>query len=86
MGKLSAVGFNLTANGWGLTKFKKYQMKKIEKTFFKFCLSPCYVSVKIFLFIFCAGAIIQSFFSSIEKYFQKDLVCIVIVFTFALQF
>ena len=29
-------------NGWGLTKFKKYQMKKIKEAFFKFCLSPCY--------------------------------------------
>jgi hypothetical protein len=40
-------------NGWGLTKFKKYQMKKIEKTFFKFCLSPCYLSVH-FSFL-CGG-------------------------------
>jgi len=37
-------------NGWGLTKFKKYQMKKIKKTFFKFCLSPCYPSVLFFSF------------------------------------
>ena len=35
--------------------------------------------------IFCAGAIIQSFFLAVENFFKKDLVCKVIVFTFALQ-
>ena len=44
----------LSANGWGLTKFKKYQMKKIEKTFFKFCLSPCY-TLLFFLNFFFGG-------------------------------
>ena len=42
---------NIAGNGWGLTKFKKYQMKKIKETFFKFCLSPCYVSVFNFNFL-----------------------------------
>ncbi len=32
-------------NGRGLTKFKKYQMKKIKEAFFKFCLSPCYTLI-----------------------------------------
>ena len=45
----------MSANGWGLTKFKKYQIKKIKETFFKFCLSPCYVSVKFLIIIFCEG-------------------------------
>ena len=49
------------------------------------CVGLCGCQFQNSFFLFRAGAIIQSFFSAVENFFQKDLVCIVIVFTFALQ-
>jgi len=49
-------------NGWGLTKFKKYQMKKIKETFLKFCLSPCYTLISNFFFFFLGGKFYFNFF------------------------
>ena len=50
------------------------------------CGGLCVSQFQNSFFLFRAGAIIQSFFSASVKYFQKDLVCNVIVFTFAIHF
>lgn len=49
------------------------------------CVGLCGCQFQNSFFLFRAGAIIKSFFSAVENFFQKDLVCIVIGFTFALQ-
>jgi len=57
----------------------------IANTMLAVCVGLCGCQFQNSFFLFRAGAIIQSFFSAVENFFQKDLVCIVIVFTFALQ-